>query len=570
MLKIVSALAALIRLVVLFGAVWLFIALQIMSDSELDWKHVNSPTRRVYGTTNHADTFSDLEHISAADKPVRYKFIGPMIVDVDDEERLGKSNLICDVDDIVIESDVSETKRGNCHDIPDGDIKTLASTGPHTDDVPQSSDKDSSVRSTSITGVKRFTFSMGRMIQYDLPVPQKRKWQHKDGKPTQKRRRVLQKVGMLDTDLRFASHSCCNQKCNEKIPVEDVLAARRKAYIEADNTVDMRAELNRYREKPYRFQHMRVCVDWLKLAMLFSNNFLYYGSPGNNRPHVRQSPATDSVCKWLTEYAQSFEFMPDRNEIHLTVPSRKWVWQTYMSEADTTVDALGEFVYQRVTLQYFRFVWRKLMGHIKLLKYLRFTLCEICTLIRIKKAETRLASAISDYNKLLITHINAVKLARAAYAMRQSMAITQPKVYISLVMDGSTCAAYALPHLLMKTKDQEGAVRLKISFICTIIHGFGKFFHVVPEHVRKDSNLSIEVFMRVMLYVESHRGCLPPYLFSQHDNCGREYKNIFMLCIYVIFILRGVFVEIVMSFLQIGHLSLLGITTLKHWKTLWI
>ena len=120
-------------------------------------------------------------------------------------------------------------------------------------------------------------------------------------------------------------------------------------------------------------------------------------------------------------------------------------------------------------------------------------------------------------------------------------------------MDGSTCAAYAIPHLLMKTKDQEGVMRMKVSFVCTIVHGIEKFFHIVPEHVCKDSNLSIELYQQVLLHVEQKNGRLPPYLYLQHDNCWREYKNMLVLAFLVFLVARGVFVEIVMNFLPIGH-----------------
>ena len=534
-----------------------------MAGDELDFKHVDITAGADDRTNfaNHSDGGfrNDERHTSG-----RYRCIDGMIVDiVSDTNKPGPTpfdGLLTDwyphdVPTSCVRTDViippsTEMKvspvQATSGSVPDGQI--LQRT-PCSDMVADASAKEPQC----LTNVVRFTWSSERTITFPLPQPQRKKWEHKSGASKKRRRRSLKKVDRIKTDMRFIEHACCKKKCNEKIPVEDVIKARQTAYVDAANTVDMRSELSRYRQRPYTFNAMHVCLAWLKLAMMLSNNFVYNGSPGGNMPHVRSSPASDSICTWLDRYAQSFEFMPDRNEIHLTVPSRKWVWQTYSMEADATTNAKGEFVYAQVTLQYFLNVWRRLMNHIKLQKYLRFTLCEVCTLIRLRKSETRQLDLLLSYNKVIVAHIDMVRHARMAYSLRQAMAISHPKAYLSLVMDGSTCAAYAIPHLLMKTKDQEGVMRMKVSFVCTIVHGIEKFFHIVPEHVCKDSNLSIELYQQVLLYVEQKNGRLPPYLYLQHDNCWREYKNMLVLAFLVFLVARGIFVEIIMNFLPVGH-----------------
>ena len=261
----------------------------------------------------------------------------------------------------------------------------------------------------------------------------------------------------------------------------------------------------------------------------------------------------DSITTWLTEYAVSFEWQPDKHEIHLTVPSRKWVWETYMYEVQHTKDPNGRPVYLAVTLEYFRSVWKTHMPHIKLLKYQRFTMCNTCTMLRFKKSQTRDIKTLTLLNKWLTQHVMFIRQERSAYAWRINQSLVNSEEYMSLVQDGSICAAYALPHLLIKTKDVEGAARMKVPFVATQIHGVGKMFHLVPEHIKKDSNLAIELIHRALLYTIKKKGRLPRKLLFQTDNCWREYKNMYVLAFLVLLVMCGVFQSIEMNFLPLGH-----------------
>ena len=347
---------------------------------------------------------------------------------------------------------------------------------------------NSTPSAATVADWNRFTWTNGYMNPQMPPVLPPKTWEHKDGR-AKKPIHIPKYAKDWQTDMRFMHHACCKKlMCNEHIPAAAVLAARKAAYVDAPSLVDRRMTLLAYMQAPYTFGHRRVCVTWLKLAMLVSNNGLYHRAAGENMPHIRNAQKADSVCTWLAEYSKSFEFQPDRvEEIHLTVPSRKWVWLTYQYETKHTLDPEGREVYMPVTLQYFRDVWKKRMPHIKVLKYQRFTMCNVCTMLRFKKSQTRDSTLLADYNKELRDHICFVRTERAAYQSRINQAITDPDQYLSIVQDGSSAACYAIPHLLINTKDQEGAARLKVPFVATTVHGLCKMFYLVPEHIKKDS-----------------------------------------------------------------------------------
>ena len=400
----------------------------------------------------------------------------------------------------------------------------------------------------------RHTWADGYMMQMPPQKPHFKTWEHQDGR-SKKDQPPRKQNATIETDLRFLEHPCCKKlSCYQHINKDAVIAARRAAYEQQGyNTVDHRDLMVAYAQKPYTFGGRRVCSTWMKLAMMTSNNGMYRRSCGNNMTVFRPCRKADSITTWLTEYAVSFEWQPDKHEIHLTVPSRKWVWETYMYEVEHTKDPKGRRVYLAVTLEYFRSVWKNRMPHIKLLKYQRFTMCNTCTMIRFKKSQTRDVKTLNLLNRWLNQHVMFIRQERGAYAWRINQSLVNSEECMSLVQDGSICAAYALPHILIKTKDVEGAARMKVPFVATQIHGVGKMFHLVPEHIKKDSNLAIELIHRALVYTIKKKGRLPRKLYFQTDNCWREYKNMYVLAFLVLLVMCGVFETIEMNFLPLGH-----------------
>ena len=77
---------------------------------------------------------------------------------------------------------------------------------------------------------------------------------------------------------------------------------------------------------------------------------------------------------------------------------------------------------------------------------------------------------------------------------------------------------------------------------------------VATEDILGDPNLTIECLNRVFKREEQQRpNGLPETLYLELDNCFRENKNTFTFAFLVWIIERGVFKEIFVSFLPVGH-----------------
>ena len=77
---------------------------------------------------------------------------------------------------------------------------------------------------------------------------------------------------------------------------------------------------------------------------------------------------------------------------------------------------------------------------------------------------------------------------------------------------------------------------------------------VATEDILGDPNLTIECLNRVFKREEEQRpNGLPETLYLELDNCFRENKNTFTFAFLVWIIERGVFKEIFVSFLPVGH-----------------
>ncbi|KAL9953863.1 hypothetical protein ACROYT_G041336 [Oculina patagonica] len=86
-----------------------------------------------------------------------------------------------------------------------------------------------------------------------------------------------------------------------------------------------------------------------------------------------------------------------------------------------------------------------------------------------------------------------------------------------------------------------------------ISHGHGRIFSYIDlMRWPHDSNLTLNVLLQIFVEL-SEEGRLPPYLFLQMDNCYRECKNRYILGFCSLLVEKGIFKEVRLSFLMVGH-----------------
>jgi hypothetical protein len=118
---------------------------------------------------------------------------------------------------------------------------------------------------------------------------------------------------------------------------------------------------------------------------------------------------------------------------------------------------------------------------------------------------------------------------------------------VSLFEDG-------FPHFWEKSKqDKLHKHRLKIHTVISHVDGSITRVFIAQEHLASDPNFNIEVLYRSLYAEEALRGFLPPILYVQLDNCPRENKNTYVFAYLAWLLERGIFREVYVSFLPVGH-----------------
>ena len=80
-----------------------------------------------------------------------------------------------------------------------------------------------------------------------------------------------------------------------------------------------------------------------------------------------------------------------------------------------------------------------------------------------------------------------------------------------------------------------------------------KVYAFLITHFTKESNTNLEVLRRVLESEMASRGSLPPKLILQLDNTSQENKNSRMFAFLAMLVERGIFKEIEVNFLPVGH-----------------
>lgn len=264
----------------------------------------------------------------------------------------------------------------------------------------------------------------------------------------------------------------------------------------------------------------------------------------------QSSMARDSICNFLNRVAaQSGESMPDSQERHLPFLNKKQVYDLFKAEFPTLY--LGE---RTPGYEYFSQVWSKNCSSIKIRKHTRFSKCTTCEQLRaaIRDALTK-GRCTEELKRQKATHLDFVRREREEYSRKIDLAKKYPQDYLSIVVDGADQRNFTLPHFTSCVKDQRGH-GLGVHVIGLLNHrqtNVLRLFTMTKDH-QSGANHVIEVIHRFTNEV-ARDSCLPKTLFIQLDNCWRENKNKYLLSYIEYLVLRGVFEEVYVSFLPIGH-----------------
>ena len=149
----------------------------------------------------------------------------------------------------------------------------------------------------------------------------------------------------------------------------------------------------------------------------------------------------------------------------------------------------------------------------------RFARCTTCVSLRERMNATHDPVTKKALGKELIKDLELIKSERLAYQTRRNAAMRNPKERLSIILDGTSQAAYSVPRFAEVTKDTSTALKMKTHVVGAKVHGVAAFIYLVTEEWHHDSNLSIELSSAP--YVAQHRVGRPRTSITPRSTTGQ-------------------------------------------------
>ena len=163
----------------------------------------------------------------------------------------------------------------------------------------------------------------------------------------------------------------------------------------------------------------------------------------------------------------------------------------------------------------------------------------------------------SDPRLGLRVHRQLVGLARRLFKFRVSLSKAFPRLFMSLIADGMDSAKTYAPHAVSQFIAGKGLSN-QGKFMKTKLMGVlaaGKYFqgYVTYPHYAGGGSLMATVLMQTLLKHHEKYGFLPPVLFLQLDNCGRDNKNHTIQGLIGYLLQKRIFLRIYVNYLPVGR-----------------
>ena len=176
----------------------------------------------------------------------------------------------------------------------------------------------------------------------------------------------------------------------------------------------------------------------------------------------------------------------------------------------------------------------------------------VCSKFMLSRSQLRCILLLAYCNSTIINTIIVLffRQERRKYYKHCRKAHQNPDKYMSIILDGMDQSKTNLPHFQQKSKQTSGNWKLKTHVTGAIVHGQGVYGYFDNCEWSHSSNMTITILMNI-LYM--YKDSLPPVLYLQMDNCGRENKNRFVFALCALLVELGIFRKIKVSFLMVGH-----------------
>lgn len=165
---------------------------------------------------------------------------------------------------------------------------------------------------------------------------------------------------------------CCHRKhCCEHIAVDVVRDIRSRVWNDyREDPKAAKVEIARVWDEVFLVNGQRCCVDFLTNAFGVSRTYMYPDK--RNKKKFRAADAKESIINFFEELKKDSDMMPDSAEYHLYAPKKASVYEWYC-ERPGAVPCGRQFFLKK---------WRELFPDVKLRKYLRFSKCKTCEVLK--------------------------------------------------------------------------------------------------------------------------------------------------------------------------------------------
>jgi hypothetical protein len=209
----------------------------------------------------------------------------------------------------------------------------------------------------------------------------------------------------------------------------------------------------------------------------------------------------------------------------------------------------------RITLKYFYHIWQKVFWWCFIKSWTHFAKCDECTNFK-NEAITATEADFMNLTTKQKVHKGTVTLGRSRFMLRQTLAKLFPKYFVHIEIDGMDNAKTNVPRTRYgthaKTVEATGEP-LQTRLLGCLVESIGFFAFWTWPTYRQGTALTWTALIWTINFLISKEGFVAPILFLQLDNCGKDNKNqiAFAFLGYLVYV--GVFKEVYMHFLPVGH-----------------
>ena len=127
------------------------------------------------------------------------------------------------------------------------------------------------------------------------------------------------------------------------------------------------------------------------------------------------------------------------------------------------------------------------------------------------------------------------------YYEHRQKAKMNPDKNVCIILDGMDQMKLMIPKLLSQMKVFSSAWRLKTHLTGVMNHGREVIGYLDLMQWPHDSNLTINIILRVLLRMDT----IPDSLYLQMDNCWRENKNQYVLVFLGVLVKLNIFKKVI-------------------------